>query len=439
MKKRIFALLLAAGILSGCTGPGTPDSTQPNIPQKVTVPAEEQIRYDWMAGESPVPNRRVGLVRQNLSSVDSGIGTYFIYKPSWILNVTPPSPWILYADHGSDTVIKLCGRPDCSHDTTDCNAFVENGEFLTFHNGYLYIFSSPSVSSDGGKSWDYNCKLLRINADGSNRIEVYDFTAFAKKQGADFASCQLVSQGYCLVSINNYVTDDRGQRTSETQGYYAYALDGSMKEPQAVDPGGWNVYNCGDVLLTWSPVGEKGGQYGSYYDYDIAENTLTYLTEHPGTAGYYDETEGYYFTDGKLHRLTYATGTDEVLMKTELTGDYNVHFFPDCFLLADGEINSENPDLNLYIYNWGFELVETVTIDYFCDVFMISDVIMGETPYQIILSNGTGTPMPAYYINKSELGSGKAKIHPYQLPDLEYDIQRAEEDAQDQQWLDEAG
>ena len=438
MKKRIFALLLMVGLLTGCGTNTVPNVTEPSKPPVTNIIVEEKkIAYDWMAGESPVPNRRVGLRRQGLSSVDSGTGTYFIYGPSWILDVTPPSPWILYMDHGSDTVIKLCGRPDCPHDTTDCNAFVEDGEFLSFYDGYLYIFSCPSVSSDNGRTWEYQCKLFRMDPDGFNRTEVYDFSAFAKEQGTDLVKCEIVSEGYCIVSTNNYVLDDRNQTTSETQDYYAYRLDGSMEQPQKINPGGWNLYNCGDVLLTWDPVAAQGGEYGSYYDYDIATDTLTFLTDHPGTAGYYDETAGYYFKDGCLHRLSYATGTDEVLLKTDLTGKYNVSFFPDCFVLTDGEIDSEKPDMNLYIYNWAFELVDTLKYDFPCDVFMVSDLILGENPRHIILSNGATTPLPAYYIDKAELGTGDAQIHKYNMPDLEYYQKQLQEEQEDQQWFDE--
>lgn len=436
MKKRIFALLLAAGLLAGCGKITAPEETEPAKLPEATVPVEEQIDYEWMAGVSPVPNRRVGQVRQMISGVDSGTGTYFLYAPGWTVGVTPPSPWILYVDHGSDTVIKLCGRPDCTHDTTDCNAFVEGAESIHFYNGYLYVVSS-GMEINEDFSYEQNCKLLRMDPDGTNRTEVYDFTAFAKDQGTDFASLMLRSEGYCLISTNNYVEDDRGQITSEEQDVYAYRLDGSMDEPQKINPGGWNLYNCGDVLLTWDPISKEGGEFGSYYDYDIATDTLTFLTDHPGTAGYYDAQAGYYFTDGSLHRLTYATGTDEVLMETDLTGDYNVSFFPDCFVLADGEIRSEDPDLNLYIYNWAFELVDTIKINFPCDVFMVSDLILGENPRQIILSNGVGQPMPTYYIDKAELGTGNAQIHKYEMPDLEYDLQQLQEELEDQQWFED--
>ena len=44
--------------------------------------------------------------------------------------------WLLYSEHGSDSVIKLCGRPDCQHNNSDCNAFFPIGINI-FLDGYV--------------------------------------------------------------------------------------------------------------------------------------------------------------------------------------------------------------------------------------------------------------------------------------------------------------
>ena len=445
MRKGIVIwMLILSCLLSGCgAGEQSADPTDSTI-QPATRPTavpEEQPVYDWMAGESPVPNLRVGRVRQGLQHIGSTTsekGTYFVYKPSWMLDVTPPSPWILYTDHGSDMVIKLCGRPDCTHDTTDCNAYVDGGEYITYYEGYLYIFD---CGYDGtGISSGNRCTLLQMNPDGTKRTEVFDFREFAKQQGNDGAVCEFVADGYCMITTIDYITayqsDGSISTTSEHKDTYRYKLDGSMKQPEKVTTRGVPLYECGDVLLLWDPVSEKGGEYGSYWDYDIATDTRTFLTDHPGTAGYYGKEVGFYFKDGSLHRLTYATGKDEVVMKTELTGKYDVKCFPDCFVLADCDFKSEKPDMNLYFYNWAFQLVDTVKINYPCDLFMVSDVIIGETPSQFILSNGSGAVMPKYYINKSELGTGQVEIHTYNMPDLSYYLQEQAEEQEDQEWFE---
>ena len=433
MKKRIFALLLAAGILSGCTGPATPDTIQPNIPQEVTVPAEEQIEYDWMAGESPVPNRRVGLDRgfdmNTTVQTVSDSGTYFIYHPGWTVNVTPPSPWILYMDHGSDTVIKLCGRPDCPHNTTDCNAFIDGAQAVHFYNGYLYVISSGSIMTEdnqGDAEIYWATKLWRMDPDGINRVELFNFTDFAREKGADFAECRFVGD-CCAVYSHVYETDPDTPVTTNNSGFYLYKLDGSMAEPQESQLSLSPLYNCGDVLLAIDSENK------SYWDYQPETDEKNYLMDFPGTAAFCYKEQAFYFLEGCLHRVTYATGADEVVLQTTLTGKYRPLCFPDCFVLADADHTREAPDPNLYIYNWAFELVGTLTLD-FAYGKPTAGLIMSENPRQIILSNGASAGMPTYYIDKSEIGTARLQLHELKAPDLEA-YKQQQEDQEDQAWF----
>ena len=73
----------------------------------------------------------------------------------------------------------------------------------------------------------------------------------------------------------------------------------------------------------------------------------------------------------------------------------------------------------MYIYNWAFQPVETVELTYPFYAFMVSDVIIGETADRIILTDHTGYQKPAYYIKKEELGTGNAKLYPFDLTDME--------------------
>ena len=432
MKKRMLALLLVAGILAGCGSNRVPDTT---VPKKTAV-AEEQINYEWMAGQSPVSNRRIGLNRgrymsSNVQAV-SDKGVYFIYRPEWMVDVTPPSPWILYMDYGSDTVMKLCGRPDCPHNTTDCNAFVEDAQAIHFYNGYLYILGAGATMAENGKETYWSSKLIRMNPDGTDRVELFDFTEFVRARGADFAQCSFV-EDYCYIGAIAWETDPDAPTTTDWNDTYLYRLDGSVDEPELCALAASPVYNCGDLLLAVEYEGERV----TYCDLDISTGNKTYLMDAPGTPAYCTEEAGYYFLDGSLRRFTYATGKEEVLLKTELTGKYDLLCFPDCFVLADGEYDSQEPDLNLYIYNWDFALVDTVKIDFPCNTDSISSLIMSETPRQIILSGGIIPMLPTYYIDKAELGTGNAKLHRLKMPDLEDAQQMQQEEQEDQQWFDE--
>lgn len=416
--RMIVYFLSAALLLAGCVTQELPDATA------------GQIQCDWMAGESPIPARRTGLERSGLTHADAEVtadGVYFIYShPHRVLGETPVGPVILYADHDSDTVIKLCGRADCPHNTEACNAYIEDGTQITYSGGYLYAVS--------GDSSEESCELVRMDSDGSNRVAVLDLLTFARENGGDFVQCSMMTEGYLLFSTYQWVEDPDGSFSGAWLESYTYKLDGTLGAPRAIESSGWNLYNCGDVLLTLTNEAQSGSAYGGYWDWDIETDTMSYLTDHPGVPGYFGKEEAYYFKDGAICRLTYATGAEEILVETGLAGSYYAHCFPDCLVLASKEMRSTS-DMNLYIYNWAFELVDTVALDYRENLFGTSKAIIAETAERFILTDSTNG-LPCYYINKSELGTGNVDIRELDLTDLAEERQYFLEEFEDQQWLD---
>lgn len=393
MKARIWLIapLILALLLGGCQ----------NEPASKPKDIEPTATYDWMAGESPVPNERMGVLRSSLTTglqTVSPKGIYFIVEADAARN-----SYILYADHGSDRFIKLCGRSDCSHSGADCNAYVYNGEKLSYYGGYLYV-----VSGDGGGD-----RLIRMDPDGANHLTVLEFQKFADEHDADFAQCTLISKGICLVDLCNWV-EVNGNYTSEYVETYMYKLDGSMGEPQAVEIGAAVFYNCGDVFYS-SADSIYGNDCKSIFNWNPETNTLTYLTEHPGVPGYFGEKEAYYFKDGAVRRVTYATQTEEIVIDTGLKGSYYAFSFPDCLVIASREMGKDT-DNSLYIYNWAFELVDTVRVPNPYSGIPKS-LLIGETAERFILSD-TYDGLPLYYINKSELGTEDVKIHKFILPEM---------------------
>jgi hypothetical protein len=169
MRKKLIAIVLIAMlVLTGCQHGNVPSAS---------VDAEEPTAvYDWMAGVSPVSPQRTGLFRAGLNVVDHEVttsGVYFTYKD-----------YILYSDDRSDTIIKLCGRPDCTHQTQDCNAYLKDGSQIAYCNGYLYAVT--------GNQSEEACKLVRMDLDGANRIEILDLLEFAKAQGGDLIAFKIM-------------------------------------------------------------------------------------------------------------------------------------------------------------------------------------------------------------------------------------------------------
>lgn len=403
MRMRVLVLLftMLLSLLAGCV-----DNNQK------TVDVEATATYDWMAGESPVSNRRIGVVRQGVNIVNHAVsptGIYFI--PSVIENcgsysVVADGNYIWYVENGSDKIIKLCGRADCTHNSSDCNAYLYSGTDLTYYNGYLYAVSGEGAHRE-------RCTLVKMNPDGSNHTAVFDILKFAKENGGDYAYCDMIINGYCLFSL--YRWEVSGNSIVGTwMEQYRYKLDGSMKEPKKVEGLGGTMYQCGDVLLSCTNETKDGQQYKACWNLDIENETKTYLTEHPGIPGWFGEDAAYYFKDGAIVRLDYSTGEESVMVNTGLEGKYFASFFPDCMIVSSQE-DGAGADHNLYFYNWDFQLVDTVELKFPYEG-RTQFVVIAETAERVILSDKPFDGQPVYYINKSELGTGNAKVHKFVMP-----------------------
>lgn len=403
MKKMLALVLAAMLLLSGCSTEEMPDAT------------EGQIHYEWMTGESPVSPQRTGLFRAGLNMVDHEVtsgGVYFI-----------SNDFILFSDDHSDSIIKLCGRPDCTHNNQDCNAYIKDGCQIAYYNGYLYAVT--------GNQSEEECKLVRMDLSGGNRIEILDLLEFAKENGGDFVVCEMVTNGTLLFSTYGWVEQDGGEFGGSWLEYYTYPLDGSESKPKAVDSKGWFNYNCGNVLLTYMAEAKYGGEYGSFWNWNMETDTLTYLCDHPGSPGYFSEEKGYYYRDGAVRCLNYETQEEAILIETGMEGDYYALCLPDCIVVVSRDTKSEGADQNLYIYNWGYELVDQIELTYpKADNLRMEHAVIAETSERFILTNAfQGLPM--YYIEKSELGTGTVKVHAFKLPDLTAELECYE----DQEWL----
>lgn len=423
MKKMIALVLIAMLLLTGC---------QTNGGQSVAVDATEPTAvYDWMAGESPVTPQRMGLKRAGTNNTDYAIapnGVYFMYNTGRATSTGEIITFVLYSDYGSDTVIKLCGRADCDHNNPDCNAYIAGGNNIYYYEGYLYAVSGDSEAG---------CSLIRMDMDGSNHVTVYDLNQFAQDLGYDYAQCSMIDSGECLFGVYEWVEIESEPGTQAFTGSwvksYRYALDGSMEKPQPIESEGGHLYHCGDVFLTLMNGAQEGGYNGydfSYWDWDMETDTITYLTDHPGIAGFYGKEAGYYFRDGAVIRLNYETREEERIIETGLEGDYFAMYFPDCIVIASEEMGAgAGADNQIQVYNWNYELVDTIKLPFSGIPFHQS--LIAETADRLIFTNDFTYRVPKYYIEKSELGTGNAKVHSFKLPDLTDEFEYWE----DQEWL----
>lgn len=388
MKCRLLFAICLVGclLLSGCApAPVKPQATEPVGDSS------------WVKGESPVPNRRMGLDRNFAGHTANGENGIYLLDRSFVY----------YLENGTDVLIPLCGRPDCTHSTADCNAYIKGSE-ITYYDGFLYVFC-------GGA----DAKIVRMDPDGSNHVTVIDLMESANKIGGERVSSGFVTEGYCYFGVSKKVEIDDGDGSDITQhfegrwiGSFYCKIDGSDGEPKrsSAKHGDISVrplYSCGNIILAFANEPQNGGQYASYWQWHPETDTYTYLLDTPRYSGYYDENAGYYHMDGAIRRYTIATGKEEVMVQTGLPGAYHVRAFPDCLVL----FTSSEEDYTLYVYNWAYELVEAVDVS-ICEGQFMPSLLIGETADRFILSD---EELNYYYISKSELGSGNTEVHPIEV------------------------
>lgn len=406
--RRFGALALTLSLfLCGCQREDKPLETR-------SPDAEPTASYDWMAGESPVPEQRIGVLRLGTNAAPHAVspsGVYFLQDSG------TSNSYITYMDNGSDQIIKLCGRADCSHTGGDCNAYVTDAELICFYRGYLYV----ATLNDGFLDGACVSKLIRMDPDGSNRVTVLDLVAFAKEHDGDLVNYSMFTEGCLFFDVKKWVTtieteEDGNESTryhAETVQSYYFKLDGSMEEPQIPKNAGGLLYNSGGVALCYAPgESQNGGEFGGVWAWDSQTDTKEYLVDHPGFFCYFCREAAYYWEDGKVFCLDYKTGKSETLFDTGLKGTYDVLPYPECILVVESDTETVT-DKTLYIYNWAYELVDQVKLDFEMSEISVAWSILAETAEQFILTNDF-VMEPLYYIEKSELGTGNAVVHEFQ-------------------------
>lgn len=399
MKKKFAILILFLSLLSftGCDA---------DKPAGAAGHTEFIASYPWVANHSPIPAERTGLYRQGIyqnghSFETTESGVYFLCQEftedGWLCS-------LLYGDHGSNTLLKLCGRPDCTHDNFDCNACFGDASNVCYDNGYLYVLE-----------FDRSYYLTRLDLDGGNRMRVFEATP-----ETDVGSSIPTIWNGVLTMYRKFL-DEAGAEVIEP---YYYHLNSDMDEmiPTRMHfPWG----NDGtDNFITFL-IGAGSYADTEFYLWDSETGQETYLTNlRSDGEGYYGAEEAYYIRDGVIYRLTYADNMEEALFDTGLEGSFGLHCFPDCLVLSTIPSYEQEQAVEsiaehiLYFYNWDFEFLGQVELDYPRQA-ELNYSICGETAERIILTDNLQC-VPRYYIEKSDFGTGNIEIHAYNLPDFAY-------------------
>lgn len=358
------------------------------------------------ADTGSISSRREGIYRESLpysgrfAASDMGL---YSFHPVWVngksYNV------LFYTDYGSDTVVRVCSRPDCPHNNEDCDAYLPEASVITYENDHLYY---EEVSARSNTDYRVSLKIFRTDPDGRNRVCVMDTQTDARFDDGDFGYPAFTDG---MFFFRYFWLNERGEEQSQA---YCYKLDGSQNEFQPVD-----------VPLLFGTNGDKTFFYDpeekvEYSVWNPEEMSLTPLfTLDPETSCYMAEKNAYILTDNKIYRKDYDTGEEILLFDTGLTGTHRMRCFPDCIAIIDGvAFDGSEPEIEqqtLRFYSWEFEPLGEITLDYAILQGRTSP-ICAETPDKLLLSTDHRF-LPQYYIDKAELGTGNLTLHELKLPE----------------------
>ena len=142
MRKILFYILAIGLLLGGCGGREQPDNTEEAFSSSQVMP-----EYD----------------AQNQYLIDSSIS--FLEREGVFLGTDLIGHYLNYYDEASGVSGVLCADPACTHDSSDCGAYVKAGATVSYYDGKLYWVAEETR---GGQ--DYY--LWRGDLSGRNKEKV---------------------------------------------------------------------------------------------------------------------------------------------------------------------------------------------------------------------------------------------------------------------------
>ena len=208
MNRLISLLLCALLALSLLTACGPAESENPGVTESdgsVTTAAE-----NTESGKKSNPNVNYLADKkfdtdEYLEGYDAGLLCY----SSW-MGCETPDAYYMFAGGANDSLIfydkasgisgPLCAKPECMHDTPDCNAYIGFPLCMCYYDGRIYWVSM----GDGGDDRLYSCAT-----DGSDRKEIAVVREMPATHQMNFSQWILFChRGYCYVAFNTSIVEN---------------------------------------------------------------------------------------------------------------------------------------------------------------------------------------------------------------------------------------
>ena len=377
----LLILVLAVGCLASCSKPSPSESNPSNTGNESS--SIGNLNTDSLKPESYYTSFKQGITIGKY--LETPYGTYYC---SFL-------GYLYYSEKGNTKYIKLCNKPDCNHNSNDCNSYIGTAP-IGYYDGKIYY-----------EVWNnINC----MDMDGSNHKRVktlyegYDNNFGFFHNGYYY---YVITKGGCLGAIGN---DDNN--------LYRVKVDDDSK-PEIVLTNDVILKIClfmidEDNIYIIANIPDNS-KFVSLYSYSTVSKSWSELSDAFGGPGayYINDDTGYCYINNKGF---YEIDIDTKQMKQmkalefENEGICSALYYPDYIYLIhnlsdDSRLNRTQSQI-LYIYDWDYNLIDSVEFD---KAYGTGGFVGDVDGYIIFTSNFD--VKPEYYIDKSEIGTGNLMFH----------------------------
>ena len=305
-------------------------------------------------------------------------GGYYILNDSYLY----------FFDKASKQMVHVCSLSDCSHNTKECDAYMDYAVNIWYYNNNIYYVNGEE---DGG-SGTVNYVLYKTSLDGSNKEKIKRVVSTSS-----FVPVMTLHRGYLYYSVykNDYSSklyriSVEGKGKSEE----IYSLLGSYASIYKLKGYGDGIIFTTDIALS----GDDAYKYDIMY-YDISSGKVSTVMENCGAE--YTVKDGCIYdvrTDG-VHCYNVESKTDEifynpgVMVYISYDGE---NFYMDNIYDIFIE-NTPEDEHKVWVVNPEGELIDTIDLDnsYIC--------LFGDSDY-LFHDYGNGV---IKMLDKSNIGIGK--------------------------------
>ena len=198
----LLCVLLALSLLTAC---GPAEAENPGVTESggsVTTAAE-----NTESGKKPNPNVNYLADKkfdtdEYLEGYDAGVMCYDSYRACETTDAyyMVSGSHLMFYDKASGISGPLCAKPECMHDTPDCNAYIGSALSMCYYDGRIYWVSI----GEGDDDCLYSCAT-----DGSDRKEIAVVRELPPTHQKYYSNrTMFCHRGYCYVAFNTSTVEN---------------------------------------------------------------------------------------------------------------------------------------------------------------------------------------------------------------------------------------